>query len=62
MVRVAGLHDQVDAGVDARGADGMSAAEQIDAIRERVTGAPRAARDAASSATCGPRSPSTGSG
>jgi polyphosphate kinase len=36
MVRVAGLHDQVDAGVDARGPDGMSAAEQIAAIRERV--------------------------
>jgi polyphosphate kinase len=38
MVRVAGLHDQVDASVDARGPDGMSAAEQIEAIRERVTG------------------------
>jgi polyphosphate kinase len=36
MVRVAGLHDQVDAGVDARGPDGMSAAEQIAAIRDRV--------------------------
>ena len=36
MVRVAGLHDQVDAAVDGRGADGMSAAEQIAAIRERV--------------------------
>ncbi len=38
MVRVAGLHDQVDAAVDARGADGMSAAEQIAAIRERAIG------------------------
>jgi polyphosphate kinase len=36
MVRVAGLHDQVEASVDARGADGMGAAEQIAAIRERV--------------------------
>ena len=36
MVRVAGLHDQVDASLDARGADGMSAAEVIDAIHERV--------------------------
>ncbi|MGI8460674.1 MAG: polyphosphate kinase 1 [Solirubrobacterales bacterium] len=36
MVRVAGLHDQVDASVDARGADGMSPAEQLAAIRERV--------------------------
>jgi polyphosphate kinase len=36
MVRVANLHDQVDAGVDVRGADDMSAAEQITAIREQV--------------------------
>jgi polyphosphate kinase len=36
MVRVANLHDQVEAGVDARGADGMSASEQIDALRELV--------------------------
>jgi polyphosphate kinase len=38
MVRVANLHDQLDAGMDARGADGMSAADQIDAIRELVLG------------------------
>jgi polyphosphate kinase len=38
MVRVANLHDQLEAGVDARGADGMSATDQIDAIRERVLG------------------------
>jgi polyphosphate kinase len=38
MVRVAGLHAQVDAGVDARGADGMGASEQIDAVREIVIG------------------------
>jgi polyphosphate kinase len=38
MVRVANLHDQLEAGMDARGADGMSASEQIDAIRERVIG------------------------
>jgi polyphosphate kinase len=38
MVRVANLHDQVEAGVDARGADGMSASEQIDAIHEQVIG------------------------
>jgi polyphosphate kinase len=36
MVRVAGLHDQVEASLDARGADGMSAAEQIAAIREHA--------------------------
>jgi polyphosphate kinase len=36
MVRVANLHDQIEAGRDARGADGMSAAEQIAAIHDRV--------------------------
>ncbi|MCA1656381.1 MAG: polyphosphate kinase 1, partial [Actinobacteria bacterium] len=36
MVRVANLQDQVEAGVDARGADGLSATEQLQAIRERV--------------------------
>jgi len=36
MVRVANLHDQLEAGMDARGADQMGPSEQIDAIRERV--------------------------
>ncbi|HKJ35464.1 MAG TPA: polyphosphate kinase 1 [Solirubrobacterales bacterium] len=36
MVRVAGLHDQVEASLDGRGADGMSASEQINAVREKV--------------------------
>ncbi len=36
MVRVAGLHDQVDAGIDARGPDGSSPSETIDLVRERV--------------------------
>jgi polyphosphate kinase len=36
MVRVANLHDQVEAGTHARGADGMAPMEQILAIRERV--------------------------
>src|SRR5215207_3051188 len=36
MVRVANLHDQLEAGMDARGADGLGPSEQIDAIRERV--------------------------
>lgn len=35
MVRVAGLWDQVDAGIDARGPDGLSPREQIQAIRSR---------------------------
>jgi polyphosphate kinase len=36
MVRVAGLFDQLDAGIDARGPDGMGPGEQIDAIQARV--------------------------
>jgi polyphosphate kinase len=36
MVRVATLEDQIEAGRDARGADGMSATEQVTAIHERV--------------------------
>jgi polyphosphate kinase len=36
MVRVAGLHDQVDAGIDAPGADGLTPSETIDAIGARV--------------------------
>jgi polyphosphate kinase len=38
MVRVANLHDQLDAGLDARGADGMSPREQIEAIQAEVSG------------------------
>ncbi len=45
MVRVANLHDQVEAGIDARGADGLSAGDQIDAIRERVIGLRSRLRD-----------------
>jgi polyphosphate kinase len=36
MVRVAGLFDQLDARIDARGPDGLSPGEQIDAIQARV--------------------------
>jgi polyphosphate kinase len=36
MVRVAGLFDQIDAGIDARGPDGLAPREQIDAIQARV--------------------------
>jgi polyphosphate kinase len=36
MVRVANLHDQIEAGMDARGADGMAPSVQIDSIRQLV--------------------------
>jgi polyphosphate kinase len=36
MIRVAGLHDQVDAGLANPGADGLTPAETIDAIRARA--------------------------
>ncbi len=36
MVRVADLHEQIEAGRDTRGADGMSPTEQIDAIYGRA--------------------------
>ncbi len=36
MVRVAGLHDQVDAGVEARKADGLTASETIDQIAAKL--------------------------
>jgi polyphosphate kinase len=36
MVRVAGLFDQLDAGIDVRGPDGLTPGEQIDAIHARV--------------------------
>jgi polyphosphate kinase len=37
MVRVAGHHDQVDAGIDSRGPDGLSASETIERIAAQVT-------------------------
>ena len=36
MIRVAGLHDQVDAGLANTGADGRTPSETIDAIHERA--------------------------
>jgi polyphosphate kinase len=36
MVRVAGLFDQLDAGIEARGPDGLTPKEQIDAIQQQV--------------------------
>ncbi|MHB1834840.1 MAG: polyphosphate kinase 1, partial [Solirubrobacteraceae bacterium] len=41
MIRVAGIHDQVDAGVDARGPDGLTPREVLDRIHERVRGLDR---------------------
>ncbi len=38
MVRVAGLHDMVDAGIDAPGKDGLNAADTIEGIRAVVAG------------------------
>src|SRR5918999_6034333 len=36
MVRVAGLHDQVDAGIDDRKADGLSPSETIELVAEQT--------------------------
>src|SRR3954462_7250496 len=36
MIRVAGLHDQVDAGVNVPLADGRTPSETIDALREKI--------------------------
>ncbi len=36
MIRVAGVHDQVDAGIDARGPDGLSPPDVLQAIADQV--------------------------
>ena len=36
MVRVAGVHDQVDARIDARGPDGLSPSETLEGIAAKV--------------------------
>ena len=38
QIRVAGVHDQIDAGLSETGPDGLTPSETIDAIRERVLG------------------------
>ena len=55
MIRVSGLHEQLEASVTERSADGLSAPEQLRMIREIV--APRrGARDAdAARTTCSPK-------
>ena len=62
MVRVAGLHDQVEASLPAGGADGMTPRDQVAADPRARDRAARAPRGAASRASCCPRSASTGSG
>ena len=54
MVRVAGLFDQLDAGIDARGPDGLAPSEQIDAIQAAGARARPTACTAASAATLRP--------
>ena len=54
MVRVAGLFDQLDAGIDARGPDGLTPGEQIDAIQAARARARRPPLHAASTATLRP--------
>ena len=61
MVRVAGVHDQVDAGIDATSADGIPPAELLDQIGDRVRELGARAGRAAGSARCCRRSPSTAS-
>jgi polyphosphate kinase len=41
MIRVAGVHDQVEARIDARGPDGLSPMQTLEAISARVTGQDR---------------------
>jgi polyphosphate kinase len=60
MIRVAGVHDQVDAGVATRGRDGRTPNELLDAMREEIA-AQLAGRRRSSTARCGPRWRSTAS-
>ena len=62
MVRVAGVHDQIDARIDARGPDGLSPSEMLEQIAERVREPRTAATRASSPSACARRSPSRASG
>ena len=61
MVRVAGLHDQVDAGIDARGADGLSPERDARADRPSARASSATATRASGRSSCAPRSRSTAS-
>ena len=62
MVRVAGLHDQVEGKIDARGADGVPPAEVITRIRDRAIELRERLGTTASPTTWARSSPSTASG
>ena len=60
MIRVAGLHDQVEAGITDKRRAGLNPSETIDALRATLQ--PQFDRQARLSTTCcGPRWPNTGS-
>ena len=61
MVRVAGLQDQIDAGIEKPREDGRTPAETIDEIRRVGPRAARAPDRRAWTTSCGPRWPSTAS-
>ena len=61
MVRVAGLHDQIDAGIEKPLQDGRTPKETLEAIRVLRARARTTARAAVWTASCGPRWPSTAS-
>ncbi|MGI8506604.1 MAG: polyphosphate kinase 1, partial [Solirubrobacteraceae bacterium] len=52
MIRVAGVHDQVDARIDARGPDGLAPTEVLERIHERVCELDRRHAHQFSSAIC----------
>ena len=53
MIRVAGLHDQVEAGITDKRRAGLNPSETIDALRERDPAAVRSPGAAASTTCCG---------
>ena len=62
MVRVAGLHDQIEAGIEKPREDGRTPSATLEEIRDGRARAHSSARRAASSSSCGPRWPITASG